>query len=228
MATPTPVDIKLPIEGDLQSARKLRNMIGYGNLALVTNSNLTKKTADELVQRRAYCIENYCNNINADYVRYSHFLQVLQLLSKRYLITSAEPGYIVNKSNLSRTYVGFFVPVDCIDTVKHFADENGEVHVYITDALTEQTMREEELKIGKNHFDINKRQVKPVTCDPEQRYDYCIMLRFPLEELTGLSDEEFDKFTQNYVFVQITAVLCGEKTQTVAAVIQGLLSRLPK
>lgn len=227
------------LSGNPEASKKFRKVMGlnaiyerasredcksYEDLLKITNEDLTTALYD------------------IKFEPLSHMVQLLIDLNKaNFLTCSAELGYCLNidKTNLkpkdmSYTYISVFFPVDCIDSIKQYADGDEDYHVYMCDAEAEQKMWAEDR--NGNNFDIQKRKLLNVTCDEtytdktegDSGYVNMMALRYPIGSIVPLGINGTADITAKYIFVQFRPKVFGDKTIGMCAFVRGLLETLSK
>lgn len=146
---------------------------------------------------------------------------LIAMTQRGYLPLVSEQGVICNDTQIStcmsRDYVCFLLPLDNQPTFVKEAKGDDRFTEYLIDVETEVKQRQAEIKKdeienSKKHgpiepnevsFDFASRRAKPVCIDKPAKYFNYMMLRYPVDYLSGLNSDLVSEITSKYIAVHI-------------------------
>lgn len=216
---------KIPIEGHPEASREFRKILGFEKYSdycrsITSKNDLNLDAVSEQVNVKL-CKFLEDNNKNASLVA---FINLMVDMNKKNLhVTCAEIGYYKTGDDMSYTYLGFFMPVDYIDTMTSCAEQDEEIFIYRCDAQNEKKMREKEIADPVGTSTKEFRNIRIVSRDIQQNYLNMMMLRYPLTDIVSLGDDAFFHITGNYIWVQVKPRIFGDKMSHVVAFMRGFM-----
>lgn len=207
---------RLRIEGNPEIAREFRKILGFEG---TYNRSVACSTWDELVETTVRTVRSFSCTYEP-LVRWKDVL--LTLYSHDIFVNISSLGYYVNGDNYEYSYIGMFVNVDHVASIQKYAEDREDFHVYIVDAQSEVKMRRAEKERGLE-YDKKQRRGKIMCRDIANNYMYIMFMRYPLDDILPLGEDEVAKVTAKYVWVQVGAVRLGQNIENLGAFIRGML-----
>jgi hypothetical protein len=214
--------------GNYRSAVLLRKVIGFGSLYELSLDGSKYVDYAAICDARAAQF-GVVGIVDQSTERFVTFLK--NMCEKRFLVASAELGYLKSEINTCRTYVGFYMYRDYIDHLKECSWNTEDVHVYMCDGEQEIEMRKKELAAGLGpNVDKTIRSIKHICSDKDNSsapYHVFMFLRYNYDDIIKFGDKiimEMDK----YIFVQVCSVRSGCRTELIESFIRGVFSSLAR